>query len=140
MRLAFAKKMKVTPTNAMEMLQWALIAATVMTMGYNQPDTTLRKMAGLETVYSIPDRERDLFKYMHSLPQSRWPELIFLLFEGEEKNSGGYAYGSKTQMPNWQDCPRINFCYQWLKHFGYKISDEEEQMQDGTHPVFKKEA
>lgn len=136
MRLAFAKKMKVTPTNAMEMLQWALIAGTIMTMGYNQPDTTLREMAGLEKEYVIPNREKGMFKYIHSLPQGRWPELIFLMFEGEEKNSGGYAYGSKYEKPRWQDCPRINFCYQWLRHFGYKMSDEEEEMQDGTLDCF----
>ena len=137
MRLAFAQKMKVTPTNAMEMLQWALIAGTVMTMGYNTPEMTLKKMAGLEKEYVIPNRERGMFKYIHSLPQSRWPELIFLMIEGEEKNSGGYAYGSKYEKPKWQDSPRINFSYQWLRHFGYKMSDEEEEMQDGTLECFQ---
>ena len=137
MRLEFAKKMKVTPTNAMEMLQWALIAAMVMMMGYNTPDKTMRKMAGLEKEYVIPTREKEMFKYIHSMPQSRWPELIFLMFEGEESQSGGYAYGSKMDMPNWQDCPRINFCYQWLRQFGYRMSDEEEQMQIGTHECFQ---
>ena len=137
MRLNFAKKMKVTPTNAMEMLQWALIAATVMTMGYNTPDKTLRKMAGLEKEYVIPNREKELFKYIHSLQQNRWPELIFLMFEGEEGISGGYTYGSKAEMPKWQDCPRINFSYQWLRQFGYRMSDEEEQIQTGTHECFQ---
>lgn len=137
MRLAFAKKIKVTPTNAMEMLQWALIAGTVMTVGYNLPDKMLQEMAGLEKEYVIPNREKGMFKYIHSLPQGRWPELIFLMFEGEEKNSGGYAYGSKYEKPKWQDCPRINFCYQWLRRFGYKMSDEEEEMQDGTLDCFE---
>ena len=137
MRLEFAKKMKITPTNAMEMLQWALIAATVMTMGYNTPDKALRKMAGLENEYSIPNRERELFKYIHSLPLYRWTELIFLMFEGEEGQSGGYAYGSKVEVPKWQDCPRVNFCYQWLRQFGYRMSDEEEQMQTGTLDCFR---
>ena len=138
MRLNYAKKMKVTPTNAMEMLQWALIAASTMLMGYNTPDMMLRKMANLEKVYAIPDRERELFRYIHSLPQNRWPELIFLMFEGDEERGGSYAYGSKVELPKWQECPRINFCYQWLKHFGYKMSDEEEKMQDGTLECFEK--
>ena len=140
LRLAYARKMKVTPNNAMEMLQWALIAACVMTMGYNNPEMTLREMAGLEQVYSIPQREKDLFRYIYSMPQSKWPELIFLLFEGDEKRASGYYYGSKYEIPKWQDCQRINLCYQWLKQFGYRMSDEEEQMQDGIHQVFQKEA
>lgn len=138
MRMEYAKKLKVTPSNAMEMLQWALIGATVMTMGYNTPKTTLLTMAGLEKEYVIPNRERELFKYIWSLPQSRWPELIFLLIEGEAKENGDYyTYGSRREMPKWEDCPRVNICYQWLRQFGYRMSDEEEQMQTGTHEIFR---
>ena len=140
LRRAYAQKMKVTPNNAMEMLQWALIAGTVMTMGYRNPEKTLRQMAGLEKEYSIPAREEGLFKYISSLPQSRWAELIFLLFEGDgDKYSGGYAYGPKYQMPKWQADKRVDFCYQWLKQFGYRMSDEEEQMQAGTLECFQAE-
>ena len=97
-------------------------------------------MAGIEKEYVIPNMEKDMFKYIHSLPQNRWPELISLMFEGEANDSrGSYTYGSRIEKPKWQDCPRINICYQWLKHFGYKMSDEEEQMMDGTHQVFQAE-
>ena len=138
LRLAYAKKLKVTPSNAMEMLQWALIAGGCMAMGYRNPKDTLKRMAGLEKEYNIPKCEEGVFKYIHSLPQSRWPEMIFLLFEGDvNSNSGGYAYGSKWQMPKWQPDRRVDCCYQWLKQFGYKMSDEEEQMQNGTLECFQ---
>ena len=33
----------------------------------------------------------------------------------------------------------LDLCYMWLTEFGYRMSDEEEQMQTGTHPVFQTE-
>ena len=135
LRKAFVQKMNVSPKNAMEMLQWALVAAGGMVMDYNKPEKTLRNMAGLENEWNIPVRIETVSKYIKDLPQSKWPELIFLMFEGDG-NGNSYAYGGKYDLPHWQEAKHINFCYEWLTQFGYKMSDEEIQMMSGTHKCF----
>lgn len=135
LRREYAKKLKVTPSNAMEMLQWALIAGGCMVFDYNDPASELKKMCGLENEYHIPTRLEGFFKIIHSLPQSRWPEIIFLFFEGD--THGGYVEGIKRDFPIWTDNKRVNFCYLWLRQFGYRMSDEEEQLQLGTHECFQ---
>ena len=138
LRRAFVRTMNVSPKNAMEMLQWALIAAGGMVMDYYKPEKTLRDMAGLENEWNIPVRVDSISKYIRDLPQSKWPELIFLMFEGDG-NGSGYAYGGRYDYPHWQASKHIDFCYEWLTHFGYKMSDEEIKMMSGTHPVFQTE-
>lgn len=135
LRKAFVQKMNVSPKNAMEMLQWALVAAGGMVMDYNKPEKTLRNMAGLENEWNIPVRIETVSKYIKEMPQSKWPELIFLMFEGDG-NGNSYAYGGKYDLPKWQEAKHINFCYEWLTQFGYKMSDEEIQMMSGTHECF----
>ena len=139
LRMAYAKKMKVTPGNAMEMLQWAIIAAGCMAVDYHDPDETLEEMSGMKDEYNIPKRVTGIFKYIHSLPQSRWPELILLFFEGDAGDADGYVDGAKYRMPIWKENKRVDFSYQWLKHFGYRMSTEEEEMKYGTHQVFQTE-
>lgn len=136
LRKAFVQKMTVSPKNAMEMLQWALIAAGGMVMDYYKPEKTLRDMAGLENEWVIPNRVEAISKYIRELPQSKWPELIFLMFEGDG-NVSGYAYGGKYEMPKWKASKHIDYCYEWLTQFGYQMSDEEIRMMSGTHECFQ---
>ena len=138
MRRMYAQHMNVSPKNAMEMLQWALIAAGGMVMDYNKPEKELRDMAGLENEYNIPVRIESVSKYIRNLPQSKWPELILMMFEGDGGSS--YAYGGKYDMPRWQAAKHIDLCYEWLTHFGYKMSDEEIRLMAGTHECFKKDS
>lgn len=39
----------------------------------------------------------------------------------------------------WREDKRLDLIYQFLEQLGYEKSDEERQIQDGTHPLFDKE-
>lgn len=138
LRKAYAeKKIKVVPSNAMEMLRWALIAAISMAYDYDTPTETMRKDERYPVNgYNTPENLDNIFKWFFSVPQSRWPEIIMLMFEGDNSGKRGYVDGPRRARPVYKQNKKIDFCYQWLKTFGYRMSDEEEQMQDGTHPVF----
>ena len=138
LRKAYAEKsIKVVPSNAMEMLRWALIAAISMAYDYDTPTETMRKDERYPvTGYNIPENLDNIFRWFFSAPQSRWPEIILLMFEGDNSGKRGYVDGTRRDKPVYRQNKKIDFCYQWLKAFGYRMSDEEEQMQDGTHPVF----
>lgn len=137
-RKAFAKDMKVSPKNAMEMLQWALIAAIAMAFDYNTPTNTIRKDESIpvkKDCYDTTETLRQVFAWIANAPQSQWPEIILLMFEGD--NRTGYADGNRSRKPYHKENEMLNLCYAWLTQFGYRMSDEEIQMQTGAHPCFQ---
>lgn len=137
-RKAYAAGMKVSPKNAMEMLQWAMIAAMCMIYNYDTPTETLRTEIPLPG-YNSEENMGKIHEWIMGLPQSRWPGIILLFFEGDtaRRRPAGYADGPQREKPKWKGNRKLDLCYEWLTQFGYKMSDEEIQMMSGTHPCFQ---
>ena len=135
LREAFAESMKVTPSKAMEMLQWALVASLCMAIDYDSPTETMRKNDQIPiSGYNTQENLANVYKWISSIQQSKWPGIILMMFQGDRNN--GYVDGSKAMRPKHKPNKKLDLCYQWLKAFGYRMSDEEEQLQDGTHQIF----
>ena len=143
LRKQYADDLGVGPKNAMRMLQWALVAAFTAMGNYSTPTMTIKAELKPEGVYT-PDILADLKKKIMDLPQSRWPALILMMFEGDWR-------GQKSKPPKWADGPKdrypqykknvpLDLCYEWLTEFGYSMSTEEIEMMGGTHEVFQVKA
>ena len=142
LRKQYADDMMVGPKNAMRMMQWALVAAFTSMGNYSTPTMTIKQELKPEGVYT-PEILADLKRKIMELPQSRWPALILMMFEGDWR-------GQRNKPPKWADGPRDRFplfkknvpldlCYEWLTEFGYSMSTEEIEMMTGTHAVFQTE-
>ena len=139
LRKAYAEKIKVTPGNAMEMLRWALIAGMAMAFNYDTPTETVRKDDQIPVSgYSTPENLENIRKWIFSVKQSKWPGIILMMFEGDNGWRRGYADGPKRERPYYKNNKSLDLCYEWLTDFGYQMSDEEEQMQAGTHECYQK--
>ena len=140
MRKIFVSEgINVKPSNAMRMLQWALIAGMCMAFDYDTPTNMLRNdpQCPIEG-YNTPETLKTVSEWIGSMHQSQWAEVILHMFHGDKKPKDmGYAEGSKWQMPRYKENRKLDLCYQWLEEFGYRMSDEEEQYRNGTHPVFQ---
>ena len=141
MRAAFAEGLTVKPSNAMQMLRWAIIAAMSDMVDHNYNlYTELRKKFDLKGDYRW-DIVDDLEKKIMEMPQSKWPCLILAMFDGipeEKKDTQSFAVGYRKEWPEFTRNTRLEQCYKWLTEFGYKMSEEEIQMMSGTHDCFKK--
>ena len=139
-RTEFVQGMTVKPSNAMQMLRWAIIAAMSDLMDHNYNTYTgLKKAYGVEGTYRW-DYVDDLKKKIMDMNQSEWPVLIQILLEGlpeERKNIESFACGYRKEYPKFQRNTRIEQCYEWLTEFGYQMSDEEIQMMSGQHECLK---
>jgi len=139
LRKAYADDMMVGPKNAMRMMQWALVAAFTAMGNYSTPTMTIKQELKPEGVYT-PEILADLKKKIMELPQSRWPALILMMFEGDwrgQKNKPPkWADGPKDRMPQYKKNVPLEMCYEWLTEFGYSMSTEEIEMMSGTHPVY----
>jgi len=139
LRKAYAEKMTVSPKNAMEMLQWALIAAMAMAFTFETPTEKIRKDSTIPVEgYNTPTALMEVYKWINTAPQSKWPGMILMMFEGDRTQ--GTVDGAKYRMPEYRKNVKLELCYMWLQAFGYRMSDEEETMLAGTHQVFQESA
>ena len=140
LRKQYADAIGVNPKNAMRMMQWALIAAFTAMCTYNTPTMTIKQELKPEGIYT-PELVADLKKKIMDLPQSRWPALILMMFEGDwsgQKNKPPkFADGPKDRFPQYKKNVSLELCYEWLTEYGYSMSTEEIEMMSGTHPVFQ---
>lgn len=144
LRHQFMKEMTVSPKNAMRMMQWTMVAAFMCMTHYDTPTMTIKKELEIQQSGLIPEIQAEIARKIMELPQSRWPELILMMFEGDWKGNKGkpprFADGSRGyQFPQHKKNGIMERCYEWLTEYGYQMSDEEIQMMAGTHPVFQTE-
>ena len=142
LRAQYAKGMTVSPKNAMRMMQWALVAAFTSMLNYETPTMTLKKRMEIKGNL-IPDAIAEMTKKVLDLPQSRWPELILMMFTGDYEARNGkppaFADGYRGDWPKYKKNVALESCYEWLTEFGYEMSTEEIGMMSGTHEVFQTE-
>ena len=141
LRHNFMAEIKISPKNAMRMMQWALVASIMCMTGYSTPTLTIKKEMEIESSL-IPKAQAEIARKLMKMPQSRWPELILMMFEGDWKGQKTkppmFADGSRGyQFPKYKKNVLMETCYAWMTEFGYQMSDEEIQMMAGTHPVFQ---
>ena len=142
LRKQYADDIMVGPKNAMRMMQWALVAAFTAMGNYSTPTLTIKNELKPEGVYT-PEVLADLKKKIMDLPQSRWPALILMMFEGDWRGMKNkppkWADGGKDRFPKYKKNVPLDLCYEWLTEFGYSMSTEDIEMMGGTHPVFQTE-
>ena len=144
LRKQYAKDIGVNPKNAMRMMQWALVAAFMCITNYNTPSLTIKNRFEIKSGVDSEGQEQ-LAKKMMDLPQSSWPELILLMFDGDyegmKNRPPNFAAGSRSwQYPKYKKNVQLELCYEWLTEFGYSMSTEEIEMMTGEHECFRAEA
>ena len=89
-----------------------------------------------EKTYSI---DKDLLKAFYDKDPGAAMALIVYCNSGDSKESGYYNQGYGESMPYHRNNRDLDVLYEYLCRLGYRMCDEEKQLQDGTHPLFQKE-
>lgn len=89
-----------------------------------------------EKTYSI---DKDLLKAFYDKDPGAAMTLIVYCNSDDSKESGYYSQGYGESMPYHKDNRDLDVLYEYLCRLGYRMCDEEKQLQDGTHPLFQKE-
>lgn len=89
-----------------------------------------------EKTYSI---DKDLLKAFYDKDPGAAMALIVYCNSGDSKESGYYYASYGESMPYHRDNRDLDVLYEYLCRLGYRMCDEEKQLQDGTHPLFHKE-
>ena len=86
--------------------------------------------------YSI---DKDLLKAFYDKDPGAAMALIVYSNSGDGKESGYYYANYGEGMPYHSGNRDLDVLYEYLCRLGYRMCDEEKQLQDGTHPLFQKE-
>jgi len=139
LRREYAEGLAVNAKNALEHLHF-MMKCMAMTYYHNsQFGDRLQEALGLEKGY-MDSRGVKVSSAMDRVKPEEWPKIMCCFFDGDQYgNPPTYADGYRNAMPRHKENPLLNCYYEWLKYYGYKMSDVEKQLQDGTHPSFARD-
>lgn len=89
-----------------------------------------------ENTYSVDKKLYDAF--LKEQP-NRAPAIIAWCMTMDNNEKGFYHANWGSQMPSYDKNESLRMIYDFLCRLGYEMSDEELQLQNGTHPLFKGE-
>ena len=141
LRIAFVEKFAAFSTNQMEIE--TIAAKSIVLPQCNYTDVEL-----LSRLANVPIKTKN---YNKILEPAQWNKLLFhqslrgLLYATYamiEYGTNRYfttSYESKPGLwlPKHCECTKLDLAYEGLRALGYEMSEEEVQMQNGTHPVFQ---
>lgn len=87
--------------------------------------------------YSI-DEDAYLIAYAES--PERFNLLTAYCFTGDSEDERYYSPNYQQRFPEHNENERLDLIYSFLCRLGYEMSDEEKQLQDGTHPLFNQKS
>ncbi len=142
LRIEFIQGFTAFSTNEMDIQ--AIAAKALGSNSCSYVDTTL-----LGKIAEVPVKQEN---YNTVLDKDMWSKLLFhqplrallcAAYASLEYGTNRYyttKWDSKlgTSIPRYDKAGRLDLCYEGLRSLGYEMSDEEIQMQDGTHPLFQK--
>ncbi len=76
----------------------------------------------------------DIFDIVSKMPENYLLQYVYLLTEDSHNNNYFLNY-----YLNYAENKELDQLYEFLQKFGYNMSDEEKQLQDGTHLLFCEE-
>ncbi len=143
LRRNFLKNLSVGAKNRDILFEWAL--TTIVGSSVEKVYRHGRFEKGLlqETIGQDPKRiwdiQSDLLRAFYENSPGSAATLIIYGNTGDCKENGYYYCNYGEGMPYHQKNRDLDLVYEYLCRLGYCMSDEEKQLQDGTHLLFAKE-
>lgn len=122
------------------LLEWALVEIVGSSAGGLYRTGSFDKKPLHEKIGQDPERtydvEKEKLKAFYEKDPGAALALIVYCNSGDSENSGYYYEGYREAMPHHQKNRDLDVVYDYLCRLGYRMCDEEKQLQDGTHPLF----
>ena len=143
LRRKFVKELKVTKANEEAVREGAALALLCEQHYYNshvikrdiyQQDIGVK---GIENVYYTDEIFEKIMAVYRAEPKRVLPAIIYVSFGDTKEN--GFHSTYKREYPKHSKNNRLACLYEWLVSCGYQMSDDEQMLADGSHPLFKED-
>ncbi len=122
------------------LLEWALVEIVGTSAGRLYKTGNFDKKPLHEKIGQDPKRtydvEKEKLKAFYDKDPGAALALIIYCNSGDREDSGYYYEGYGETMPHHQKNQDLDVVYDYLGRLGYRMCDEEKQLQDGSHPLF----
>ena len=143
MRKEFVSKFDEFNNNQMEIDAFAArVFAEVYHSGINMK--LLSELTGVkayrpEGTYSDKLQEKEWNSLLYHLPQKALLCATYAMLDNENMAFSYSKYDGRMHinMPEWNENKKLRLLYQGLKSLGYEMAEEEAQLQEGKHPLFR---
>ncbi len=142
LRYKFVKELKLTKANTDAIREGAVVALLAEQNFYNSnlnKREIYEKNIGVEGIEGVYDGniifEKTLAAYRSDAKRTL-PLIIYVSFG--DTNTECFYTKWKSEYPQHKENKRLSQLYGWLVSCGYEMSDDEQMLMDGTHPIFKK--
>lgn len=132
LRRKFVEGLRMTAQNKTEMFMGALDGCFIGVCLYSYGSQWLYEAFVVENKYDDGTKEKMLLA-LKERPNELIPRLVYAAFNDENRERYHTTYAK--QWPRHQKSLRLDMIYGWLVSLGYQMSDDEKQLQEGTHPL-----
>lgn len=129
-RTLFVKNLKLDKPMLLSVNKWALKNAD------NYSANTLKKIKNYSKSPQDNASADAVLKEYETDPYKLAFLIMFVRYRDEKGQ--GYIMRGYTGKPEYRDNKTLDTIYELLSDFGYEMSDDEEHLMDGTHPIFEK--
>ncbi len=132
----FAKQLVMNSKNRERILAGAVavLECGVVSYMYSVHSKTVLEFIGNETSTDYNKNQEVFQTALRETPNKVIPALIYLYFENDR--NAKYYMEQYNDFPKHQKDEWLDMLYEWLVSLGYEMSDDEQQLMDGTHPLF----
>lgn len=141
LRYNFIKGLTATKANVEQIKEGAFMALICEQHYYNShinKREVYQEIGGVDKIkelYMTDSILEAIVKAYDSNPKKVYPAIIYASFGDGASEYMHTTY--KGEYPKHQKNGKIQLLYRWLVSLGYEMSDDEQGLLDGTHPIFK---
>lgn len=137
LRQKFIKSISVSQKTLSQLMCGAVIGIVSSTVLYKSADRSgLLKLIGIDPDGKWDEVRSGAIKAITTMNiDTLIPEVVYAIFQDRKEN--GYHSIYKGEWPKREENLLLDALYAWLQRMGYKMSDSEKALQDGTHELFQ---
>lgn len=137
LRQKFVKSISVSQKTLTPLLCGAVIGIVSSTVLYKSADrSALLKLIGVDPDGKWDEVRSGAVRAITTMDiNALIPEVVYAVFQDSKGN--GYHNSYKGEWPKHEENLMLDALYAWLADMGYKMSDSEKALQDGTHKLFR---
>ena len=137
LRNKYVKSISVSQKTITPLLCGAVIGIVSSTTLYKSADrSALLKLIGIDPDGKWDEVRADAVRAVTTMDiNALIPEVVYAVFQDSKGN--GYHNSYKGEWPKHEENLMLDALYAWLVDMGYKMSDSEKALQDGTHKLFR---
>lgn len=138
LREEFARKISVTGKNLPVLMRMIIYGMSISALDYCGLHDAVEQAVGVKDGEGVNylNRVEKAIERLDAMPNNEFPRMAYASFCDDGGITMSYMINYRSEWPKHKKNMNLDTLYRFLTELGYEMSDEEKQLQDGSHPIF----